>query len=103
MGRGDDRWQLCRTGHHHHFTETNGVTSTEMRAWGLGIVQNFSAAATDLYISAIGTLLLVSSAWRMWVATSVQVPHRQSEPQSQRKTLQTEGIDEIVTAARVLC
>src|SRR5499427_9365440 len=32
------------------FTAVNGVTSTEMKVWGLGIVQNFSAAATDLYI-----------------------------------------------------
>jgi len=32
------------------FTPVNGVTATELRMWGVGIVQNISAAATDLYL-----------------------------------------------------
>ena len=32
------------------FTAVSGVTSTEMRIWGLGIAQNFDAAATTLYL-----------------------------------------------------
>jgi hypothetical protein len=33
-----------------NFTAVNGVTDTEMRVWGLGIVQKFDAAATDVYL-----------------------------------------------------
>jgi hypothetical protein len=32
------------------FTFVNGVTSTELRVWGMGITQNFTAAATDVYL-----------------------------------------------------
>ena len=31
------------------FTALAGVTATEVRTWGLGVAQNVSAAATDLY------------------------------------------------------
>jgi hypothetical protein len=33
-----------------NFTTVNGVTSTELSVWGLGIVQKFDAAATDVYL-----------------------------------------------------
>jgi hypothetical protein len=32
------------------FTSVNGVTSTEVRVWGIGIAQNIAAAATDIYL-----------------------------------------------------
>src|SRR5262245_43680752 len=32
------------------FTNVDGITSTEMKVWGIGIAQNISAAATDLYL-----------------------------------------------------
>src|SRR5262249_53722285 len=31
------------------FTAVNGVTSSEMRVWGIGVAQNFSASATDVF------------------------------------------------------
>jgi hypothetical protein len=33
-----------------NFTAVNGVTDTELTIWGLGITQNFDAAATQLYL-----------------------------------------------------
>jgi len=33
-----------------NFVSVNGVVSTDLRIWGVGIVQNFSAAATDVYL-----------------------------------------------------
>ena len=32
------------------FTAVNGVTSSEEKMWGMGIVQKFDAAATDVYL-----------------------------------------------------
>jgi hypothetical protein len=82
------------------FTAVNGVTSTEMKVWGMGIAQNFAAAATDLYLGyrhfdadikcadAIGAAVCSGG-------VAVGAAH-------QTDKLATEGIDVIVMGARVL-
>ena len=82
------------------FTAVNGVTSTEMKVWGIGIAQNISAAATDLYLGYRHFDADIKCADAVAAATcsgGVQVgaPHVINR-------LQTEGIDVIVAGARVL-
>src|SRR5215475_12407764 len=84
------------------FTAVNGVTSTEMKVWGLGIVQNFSAAATDLYIGyrhfdADITCTAADAGGSTCAGAAAKVG---TTPAT--KTLPTEGIDVIVMGARVL-
>src|SRR5499433_2230185 len=84
------------------FTNVDGITSTEMKVWGIGIAQNISAAATDLYIgyrhfdadikcvaANVGANVCAGAAPLVGAATTT-------------KTLPTEGIDVIVMGARVL-
>jgi hypothetical protein len=75
------------------FTPVAGVTGTEMKVWGLGVVQNFSAAATDLYLGyrhfdADITCNTANCGSAATGATTGKLP--------------TEGIDVIVMGARVL-
>jgi hypothetical protein len=76
------------------FTAVNGVTDTELTMWGLGVVQKFDAAATDIYvgyrhmdadITCTGATATCSGA-----------------AGGAAKKLQTEAIDVIVMGARVL-
>jgi hypothetical protein len=82
------------------FTAVNGVTSTEMKVWGLGIVQKFDAAATDLYVgyrhfdADIRCIDAVGAA----TCTGGVAPGAASVTNK----LATEGIDVIVMGARVL-
>jgi hypothetical protein len=74
------------------FTAVNGVTDTEMTIWGVGLVQKFDAAATDLYVG-----------YRHMEAditcTTVACAGAVAAPGSK---LSTEAIDVIVMGARVL-
>jgi len=76
-----------------NFTTVNGVTSTELTVWGAGIVQNFSAAATDIYLGyrhmdADITCNTANCGNAASGATNGKLP--------------TQGIDVIVMGARVL-
>jgi hypothetical protein len=82
------------------FTAVNGVTDTEMRVWGLGIVQKFDAAATDLYfgyrhfdadITCVGDNAGAN-------VCGAAVPGAGATA----KSLPTQGMDVIVMGARVL-
>jgi hypothetical protein len=79
------------------FTSVFGVTNTEMKVWGIGVVQNFSAAATDLYLG-----------YRHFdadITCFTQGTTCQGNPGGEgatSKKLPTEGIDVIVMGARVL-
>jgi len=83
------------------FIAVNGVVGTEETIWGLGIVQKFDAAATDLYIGyrhfdadikcADATAASATCSGGVAVGAA-SVVHK----------LQTEGIDVIVMGARVL-
>jgi hypothetical protein len=85
------------------FTTVNGVTSTEMRVWGIGIAQNISAAATDLYLgyrhfdADIKCTDLVGAP----TCTGGVAPGAAAGTFTTNK-LATEGIDVIVMGARVL-
>ena len=84
------------------FTAVNGVTSTEMKVWGLGVVQNIAAAATDLYIGyrhfdADITCTAADAGGSTCAGAAAAVG---TTPGT--KTLPTEGIDVIVMGARVL-
>ena len=81
-----------------NFTTVNGVTETEMKVWGLGIVQKFDAAATDVYlgyrhfdadITCTGAVVVGGGAC---AGAAGAAAHK----------LPTEGIDVIVGGARVL-
>jgi hypothetical protein len=85
------------------FTPVNGVTATEMRMWGLGVVQNISAAATDLYLgyrhfdATINCVAANDALGNVCAGASAPVG---TNPVT--KTLPTDGIDVIVMGARVL-
>jgi len=75
------------------FTQVGGVTGTELTVWGAGIVQNFSAAATDIYLGyrhmdADITCNTANCGSATTGATNGKLP--------------TQGIDVIVMGARVL-
>jgi hypothetical protein len=74
------------------FTPVTGVTDTELTIWGLGIVQKFDAAATDLYV---GYRHFDADIRCATVACAGVV----AAPGSK---LSTEAIDVIVMGARVL-
>jgi hypothetical protein len=82
------------------FTAVNGVTSTEMKVWGLGVVQNFAAAATDLYLGYRHFDADIKCADAVGAATCTGgvAPGAASVTNK----LPTEGIDVIVMGARVL-
>jgi len=85
------------------FTPVNGVTSTEMRMWGLGVVQNISAAATDLYLGyrhfdATINCVAADAGGNVCAGAAPAVVG----PTPATKTLPTEGIDVITMGARVL-
>jgi len=85
------------------FTAVNGVTSTEMRVWGLGIAQNITAAATDIYLGYRhfdGDIKCVAPDVGANVCAGTNTFAPGSNPLT--KTLPTEGIDVIVMGARVL-
>jgi hypothetical protein len=85
------------------FTQVMGVTETEMRVWGLGVVQNFSAAAMDLYVGYRHFDADVKCLDAVGAATcsgSIKVIGN-TTPTTINK-LPTEGIDVIVMGARVL-
>ena len=80
-------------------TALAGVTSTEVRMWGLGVTQNFSTAATDLYagyrhfnadVTCTDATTTVCSGGVAVGATGIT------------HLLPTKGIDVIVMGARVL-
>jgi hypothetical protein len=76
-----------------NFTQVQGVTGTTVTVWGAGIVQNFSAAATDLYLGyrhedADITCNTANCGSATTGATNGKLP--------------TQGIDVIVMGARVL-
>jgi hypothetical protein len=84
------------------FTAVNGVTSTEMRVWGIGVAQNFAAAATDLYLGYRhfdADIKCVAGDTVFGVCNGLAPPVGTVNP---AKTLPTEGIDVIVMGARVL-
>ena len=80
-----------------NFTTVNGVTETEMKVWGIGIVQKFDAASTDVYlgyrhfdadITCTGAVTAAGACAGAAGAAAHKLP--------------TEGIDVIVGGARVL-
>jgi hypothetical protein len=84
------------------FTAVNGVTSTEMRVWGIGVAQNFSAAATDVYLGYRhfeGDMKCVAADTALGVCNGAAPLVGTVNP---TKTLPTDGIDVIVMGARVL-
>src|SRR5215831_13407954 len=85
------------------FTPVNGVTSTEMRMWGLGVVQNISAAATDLYLGyrhfdATINCVAADAGGNVCAGAAPAVVG----PTPVTKTVPTESIDVITMGARVL-
>jgi hypothetical protein len=83
------------------FTNVDGITSTEMKVWGIGIAQNFAAAATDLYlgyrhfdadIKCLDATAQSATCSGGVAVGAAGVTHK----------LNTEGIDVIVMGARVL-
>jgi hypothetical protein len=64
------------------FTNVNGVTDSEVTIWGVGIVQNLDAAATELYLG-----------WRHYSADIVD--------NGGATTLDTEDLDIVMGGARV--
>jgi hypothetical protein len=76
-----------------NFTTVNGVTGTEVTVWGLGVVQGFSAAATDLYAGYRHMDADIHCNAGANCAGAVG---------SGNATLSTKGIDVIVMGARVL-
>jgi hypothetical protein len=62
------------------FEPVNGVTDTELTVWGVGIVQNLDAAATELYLG-----------WR----------HYKADVTDENGSLDVEDLDIIVGGARV--
>ena len=80
-----------------NFVAVNGVVSTELSVWGFGLAQNFSAAATDLYVG-----------YRHFDADIICTGAVGAQGACQgaaggaAKRLPTEAIDVIVMGARVL-
>jgi hypothetical protein len=76
-----------------NFTAVNGVTDTTLTVWGVGIVQSFSAAATDVYVGYRHMDADIKcNAGANCAGTVGAGPGK----------LSTEGIDVIVMGARVL-
>ena len=86
------------------FTAVNGVTSTEERMWGLGIAQNFSAAATDVYLGYRHFDADIKCADTPTGATCTGgvTPAAALARAFKTDRLSTEGIDVVVMGARVL-
>ena len=80
-----------------NFTPVNGVIDTQMRVWGLGIVQKFDAAATDIYL---GYRHFDADVTCTGAATAQGACAGAAGGAA--KSLPTEGIDVIVGGARVL-
>ena len=78
------------------FTAVQGVTDTEMRIWGVGIAQNFDAAATAVYLGYRHMEADIICTGAGVVGSCVGAP---GAPATK---LNTEGIDVIVMGARVL-
>jgi hypothetical protein len=78
------------------FTAVNGVTDTEMRIWGLGIAQNFDAAATAVYV---GYRHMEADITCTGAGPVGSCAGAAGAPPTK---LNTEGIDVIVMGARVL-
>jgi hypothetical protein len=76
------------------FTGVFGVTNTELTVWGAGVVQSFSAAATDLYV---GYRHMDADITCTGVGANCS-----GNAGGAAKKLSTEGIDVIVMGARVL-
>jgi hypothetical protein len=83
------------------FTSVNGVTSTEMKVWGIGAVQNFAAAATDIYLGYrhFDADIKCLDATAQSATCSGGVPLGTA---GVTHKLSTDGIDVIVMGARVL-
>jgi hypothetical protein len=81
------------------FTDLAGVTSTEVRMWGLGVAQNFSAAATDLYA---GYRHFNADVTCTDANTAVCSGGVALSSMGINHTLPTKGIDVIVMGTRVL-
>jgi hypothetical protein len=79
------------------FTPVFGVTDTELRIWGAGIVQNFAAAATDVYVG-----YRHMDADITCTGANVGSGVCAGAAGGPAKKLPTEGIDVIVMGARVL-
>ncbi len=80
-----------------NFTTVNGVVGSEMKVWGIGIVQKFDSAATDVFLGyrhfdADITCTGAATIQGACAGTAGAAPHK----------LPTEGIDVIVGGARVL-
>jgi len=84
------------------FTAVNGVTSTELRVWGIGVAQNFSASATDVYLGYRHFDADIKCVADDTVFGVCNGPSRPVGTLNPTKTLPTEGIDVIVMGARVL-
>jgi hypothetical protein len=84
------------------FTAVNGVTSTEHRVWGIGIAQNFAAAATDVYLGYRHHDADIRCVAQDTVFGVCNGPSQPTGTVNPTKTLPTEGIDVIVMGARVL-
>jgi len=85
------------------FTAVNGVTSTEMKVWGLGIAQNVAAAATDFYLGYRhfdADIKCVAASDALGNTCAGAAPNVGSATTTH--TLPTQGIDVIVMGARVL-
>jgi hypothetical protein len=82
------------------FTAVKGVTSTEMKVWGIGIAQNIAAAATDLYIGYRHFDADIKCADAVGAATCTGGVAPGGATVTNK--LPTEGIDVIVMGARVL-
>jgi hypothetical protein len=82
------------------FTAVNGVTSSEVRMWGIGVVQNFAASATDLYLGYrhFDADIKCADVIRAATCTGGVAPGTAFTTNK----LQTEGIDVIAVGARVL-
>ena len=80
-----------------NFVAVNGVVSTEMTVWGIGIVQGFTAAATDIYL---GYRHFDADIICTGAATATGACAGAAGGAA--KKLPTEGIDVIQMGARVL-
>jgi hypothetical protein len=82
------------------FTNVDGITSSQMKMWGIGLVQNFSAAATDLYLGYRHFDADIKCADAVGAATCTGGVKPGAAFTTNK--LPTEGIDVITAGARVL-
>jgi len=78
------------------------VTSSEMRVWGIGVAQNFSASATDVFLGYRhfdADIRCVAADTANGVCNGAAPAVGTVNP---AKSLPVEGIDVIVMGARVL-